>query len=60
MLLGDIVVAVDGTSVASLQELRAGLSDKVGQTVRVTVHRGGVPTDLQLTAGQWPTEKRRC
>jgi serine protease Do len=60
MLLGDILVAVDGKSVASLQELRAGLSDKVGQTVRVTVRRGGVPTDLQLTVGQWPTEKRRC
>jgi serine protease Do len=60
MLVGDILVGVDGKPAASLHELRAGLADKVGQAVQATVHRGGVPAELKLDVGQWPTEKRRC
>jgi serine protease Do len=61
MLVGDILVRVDGQPASSLQALRQALSDKVGQAVQATVHRGGVPTELTLTVAQWPTEKRhRC
>jgi serine protease Do len=60
MLVGDILIGVDGKAAASLHDLRAGLADKVGQAVQATVHRGGVPTELKLEVGQWPTEKRRC
>lgn len=60
MLVGDILVRVDGHPAASLQDLRHALAGKVGQTVQATVYRGGVPTELSLTVGQWPTEQRRC
>ena len=58
MLVGDILVRVDGQPASSLQALRQALADKVGEAVKATVHRGGVPTELTLTVAQWPTEKR--
>lgn len=58
MLVGDILVRVDGRPASSLQALRQALADKVGEAVKATVHRGGVPTELTLTVAQWPTEKR--
>lgn len=58
MRVGDILVRVDGQPATSLQALRQTLADKVGQAVTATVHRGGVPTELNLTVAQWPTEKR--
>lgn len=58
VLVGDIVVRVDGRPAASLQALRQALADKVGQAVPVNVLRGGTPTELSLTVAQWPTEKR--
>lgn len=60
VLVGDILVSVAGQAASSLQALRAALSDKVGQAVQATVQRGGVPTTLSLTAGQWPAEQRGC
>lgn len=58
MRVGDILVQVDGQPASSLQALRQALADKVGQAVKATVHRGGVPAELTLTVAQWPTEKR--
>lgn len=60
VLIGDILVTVDGKPASSLHDLRIALASRIGQNVAATVHRGGVPTELALTVGQWPNEKRRC
>lgn len=58
--IGDILVSLNGLAATSLQDLRQGLNDQVGQAVKVTLQRGGVAADLPLTVGQWPTERQRC
>jgi serine protease Do len=60
VMIGDILVSVAGEPVASLHDLRHALADHVGEDVRVTVLRGGRPTELRLTVGEWPTERRCC
>lgn len=60
LLVGDILVSVDGKPAGSLHELRQVLSGRVGQEVQATVHRGGVPTQVTLKVGQWPSERHRC
>ncbi|HEY1392048.1 MAG TPA: S1C family serine protease [Methylibium sp.] len=60
LMVGDILVSVDGKPAASLHELRQGLADRVGQPVVIRLQRGGVATELALTVGQWPTERRGC
>jgi S1-C subfamily serine protease len=53
LLLGDILVSVDGKSVADTDDLQVHLSgDRVGATVAVAVIRGGTPQTLSLTIGQ--------
>jgi S1-C subfamily serine protease len=53
--LGDVILAVAGQDVHSAQDVRAALAQhKVGQTVPVTVERGGQSTTVNVTlqAGQ--------
>jgi S1-C subfamily serine protease len=53
MLLGDILVSLDATSVADTDELQALLtSDRVGHEVPVEVIRGGELTTLRVTVGE--------
>jgi S1-C subfamily serine protease len=53
MLLGDILVSLDATSVADTDELQALLtSDRVGREVPVDVIRGGELTTLRVTVGE--------
>jgi S1-C subfamily serine protease len=53
MLLGDILVSLDATSVADTDELQALLtSDRVGREVPVEVIRGGELTALRVTVGE--------
>ena len=53
MLLGDILVSLDATSVADTDELQALLtSDRVGREVPVEVIRGGELTTLRVTVGE--------
>ena len=59
ILVGDILVSVAGRRVSSLHDLRSALADRVGQQVRVELRRGGAPSELSLTVGEWPAE-RRC
>jgi S1-C subfamily serine protease len=60
ILVGDILVSVNGGPATSLQDLRHGLADEIGRAVKVEVRRGGAPAELTLTVGQWPTESRCC
>ncbi len=49
---GDLIVAVDGTAIRSFDELRGLISShSPGDTVSVTVVRGGQQQDLQVTLG---------
>lgn len=60
VLLGDILVALDGTPVTDPRDVLAALSpDKVGQPIRARLLRGGQPTELSITVGQRPTGRRR-
>jgi S1-C subfamily serine protease len=53
LLLGDILVALDGRPVADAEDLQALLvGDRVGRPVPVEVLRGGVLTRLEAIVGQ--------
>jgi S1-C subfamily serine protease len=53
MLLGDILVGIDGQPVNDTDDLQALLmSDRAGKTVPVEVIRGGTLQTLQVTVGQ--------
>jgi S1-C subfamily serine protease len=51
LLVGDIVVGVDGSPSADHRELLAALADKAGQTLTVEIVRGGKPARLQVKIG---------
>ena len=53
---GDVIVQVDGQAVTGIAQL-AGLVDakKIGDTVELTIDRGGSKTTLKATLGQWPS-----
>ena len=59
LLLGDIVVALDGQGVDDGEALQALLGgDRVGRAVAVQVLRGGAPVTLEVTVGQRPGRAR--
>lgn len=52
---GDVITAVDGTSVASVQDLSAYFSTKqVGDEVNLSVLRNGQSLTVQVTLEAWP------
>lgn len=53
LLVGDILVALDGHALADVEDLQALLAgDRVGATLPLEVIRGGARTTLQVTVGQ--------
>jgi S1-C subfamily serine protease len=55
LLLGDILVALDGQAVEDGDALQALLGgDRVGRTMVVQALRGGAPVTLEMTVGQRP------
>jgi S1-C subfamily serine protease len=53
VVLGDIIVAIDGQQVRSAEELRLRLEQrKAGDTVSVTVDRDGKKRDLRIRLGE--------
>jgi S1-C subfamily serine protease len=55
VLLGDIVVRVDGSELRGANGLQAGLdSEKVGHPVAVDVVRGGKIVALNVVVGEKP------
>jgi S1-C subfamily serine protease len=57
ILLGDVLVTIDGSPVQSLRGLQAGLdSEKIGKAVAVQLVRGGQLVKLQVTPGERPQE----
>lgn len=54
----DVITAIDGTPVATAQELRREvLARKVGQSVTLTVWRGGKTLRINITAGEMPAPR---
>lgn len=59
LILGDILVAIDGQVVGHVEQLQDLLTgDRVGKSVPVRIVRGGEPRDFSVTVGerQPPTE----
>ena len=53
LLLGDILVALDGQAIDDAEELRVLLSsNRVGKTIPLEIIRGGKLQTLQVTVGQ--------
>lgn len=60
LLLGDVVVALDGERVEDTDDVQAALSgDRVGTELKVTAVRAGAITDLAVTVGEWPRGRGR-
>jgi serine protease DegS len=53
ILLGDIVVTVEGSPIANMQSLQPFLdSENVGRTIAFDVVRGGQRVKLSITVGE--------
>jgi len=53
LMLGDVVIAIDGTDVAQVEQLQERLTgDRVGRTVPVRIIRGGELRDIGVTIGE--------
>lgn len=58
VLLGDVLVALDGEPVGDLDDVQARLgSDRVGTEIRAVVLRGGVRTELRIRVGEQPRRR---
>ena len=53
LMLGDVIVTVDGAEVGQVEQLQERLTgDRVGRTIPVRVVRGGEPRDVGVTVGE--------
>jgi S1-C subfamily serine protease len=56
LLLGDVLVALDGHPTADPRDVLAALGpDTIGRPLVATVLRAGTPTTLTVTVGEHPT-----
>lgn len=59
LLVGDVILALDGTAVTDPLDLRAVLRpERIGQRVRASVIRAGRLLDVELTVGERPPRAR--
>lgn len=54
IIVGDIISDVDGVAVNGPDTLRTALADRPGKQVKVTILRGGVKQELDVTIGSKP------
>jgi S1-C subfamily serine protease len=53
---GDVITAVDGNNVATVQDISNYINTRTpGDTVTLSILRDGEQTQLQLTLGTWPS-----
>ena len=53
LLIGDVIVALDGETIAEVEELQDRLTgDRVGRALPVRVIRAGAPHELRVTVGE--------
>ena len=56
-IVGDIITAVDGTKVASVEDMIVHFNSKQpGDSVTLTVLRDGETIEVNVTLGEWPDE----
>jgi S1-C subfamily serine protease len=51
LVVGDVILAIDGESVRGPDDLRLVLADRAGATVQIALVRAGAPTTLTVTIG---------
>jgi S1-C subfamily serine protease len=57
VLIGDLILAFDGTPIGSPEDLLDALAgDRVGRSVKLNVVRGGSPLELTVTVGERPAQ----
>jgi S1-C subfamily serine protease len=55
LLVGDVIVSLGGHVIAEPEDLMAVLRpERVGETVTVSILRGGEPRDLEVIVGERP------
>jgi S1-C subfamily serine protease len=55
ILIGDILVALDGVAVSDTDDVHAFLGpERVGKKIRASLIRGGASTELEITVGERP------
>ena len=60
LLLGDILIALDGREVGDPADLLAALgAERVGKPVELRLVRGGEPREVAVTVGERPARRRR-
>ena len=59
LLVGDIILQIDGVPMSGFSELRQALSGKVGTKAQALIRRGGETKTVPLSVGEWPA-KPRC
>jgi len=60
VLIGDILVALEGRPLTNTEDLAAHLSgEQIGKTVKVSLIRGGALTDVTITVGERPAGEGR-
>ncbi len=53
LLLGDLIVSLDGQTITTVEALRGSLtSDRLGKALIIKILRGGEPRDLSATIGE--------
>jgi S1-C subfamily serine protease len=53
LMLGDVILAIDGDVVGQVEQLQERLSgDRVGKSVPVRIARGGEPREIGITVGE--------
>ena len=51
VLVGDVLIAIDGAAITGPDELRLGLYERAGAAIAIDLVRGGVRTTLSATVG---------
>jgi S1-C subfamily serine protease len=54
ILVGDLIVELDGVAIADPDDLRTALGDRPGKQVEIAVRRGGQRVVVQATLGSKP------
>lgn len=54
LLVGDVILSIDGTTIEGPRDLAHFLADKVDQKLKVSIQRAGSPKEIDLTSGTRP------
>ena len=53
LMLGDVILAVDGAAVGQVEQLQEQLAgDRVGKSIPIRIARGGEPREIAVTVGE--------